>query len=57
MFKGYNLGTDYYMTKPFTKAQLVYGLKLMFSNSPLKKYQPGTMNGKDTFFKDSFKSP
>ena len=31
MFKGYKLGADYYMTKPFTKAQLLYGLKLMLS--------------------------
>jgi DNA-binding response OmpR family regulator len=30
MFKGYELGANYYMTKPFTKDQLIYGLKLMF---------------------------
>jgi DNA-binding response OmpR family regulator len=30
MFKGYDLGANYYLTKPFTKAQLLYGLKLMF---------------------------
>jgi len=30
MFKGYELGANYYMTKPFTKAQLAYGIKLMF---------------------------
>src|SRR4030065_285605 len=30
MFKGYDLGANYYMTKPFTKAQLLYGVKLMF---------------------------
>jgi DNA-binding response OmpR family regulator len=30
MFKGYDMGASYYMTKPFTKAQLLYGLKLMF---------------------------
>jgi len=30
MFKGYDFGANYYMTKPFTKAQLLYGLKLMF---------------------------
>jgi DNA-binding response OmpR family regulator len=29
MFKGYDLGANYYMTKPFTKSQLIYGLKLM----------------------------
>jgi len=33
MFKGYNLGASYYMTKPFTKAQLVYGLKLMLGEA------------------------
>ena len=30
MFKGYDLGANYYMTKPFTKDQLLYGLKMMF---------------------------
>jgi DNA-binding response OmpR family regulator len=30
MFKGYALGANYYMTKPFTKAQLLYGLELIF---------------------------
>ncbi len=30
MFKGYELGANYYMTKPFTKDQLLYGIKLMF---------------------------
>jgi two-component system alkaline phosphatase synthesis response regulator PhoP/two-component system response regulator VicR len=34
MFKGYGLGANYYMTKPFTKAQLLYGLKLMFDETP-----------------------
>jgi DNA-binding response OmpR family regulator len=29
MFKGYDLGASYYMSKPFTKGQLLYGLKLM----------------------------
>jgi CheY-like chemotaxis protein len=33
MFKGYDLGANYYMTKPFTKAQLLYGLKLMFGEA------------------------
>jgi CheY-like chemotaxis protein len=33
MFKGYDLGANYYMTKPFTKAQLLYGLKLMFGET------------------------
>ena len=35
MFKGYDLGANYYMTKPFTntKAQLLYGIQLMFGNN------------------------
>jgi len=33
MFKGYDLGANYYMTKPFTKAQLLYGLQLMFGRA------------------------
>jgi CheY-like chemotaxis protein len=33
MFKGYDLGASYYMTKPFTKAQLLYGLKLMLGGA------------------------
>ncbi len=34
MFKGYELGATYYMTKPFTKAQLHYGLQLVLDDSP-----------------------
>jgi DNA-binding response OmpR family regulator len=34
MFRGYELGANYYMTKPFTKAQLAYGIKLMFEGDP-----------------------
>lgn len=30
IFKGYDLGANYYMTKPFTKDQLLHGLRLMF---------------------------
>jgi len=30
MFKGYNMGANYFITKPFTKAQILYGIKLMF---------------------------
>lgn len=30
MSKGYSLGADYYMTKPFTMAQLLWGLQLVF---------------------------
>jgi CheY-like chemotaxis protein len=33
MFKGYDLGANYYMTKPFNKAQLIYGLQLMFGEA------------------------
>ncbi|MBM4307459.1 MAG: response regulator [Deltaproteobacteria bacterium] len=33
MFKGYELGANYYMTKPFTKDQLIYGLKLIFEET------------------------
>jgi DNA-binding response OmpR family regulator len=34
VFKGYDLGANYCMTKPLTKAQLLYGLRLMFDGSP-----------------------
>ena len=34
MFKGYDLGANYYITKPFTKAQLLYGLKPMLDETP-----------------------
>ena len=27
------MGVNYFMTKPFTKAQLLYGLKLMFEET------------------------
>ena len=33
MFKGYDMGASYYMTKPFTKAQLLYALNLMFGTA------------------------
>jgi CheY-like chemotaxis protein len=33
MFKGYDLGANYFMTKPFSKAQLLYGLELMFGRA------------------------
>jgi len=38
MFRGYDLGANYYMTKPFTKDQLLYGLNLMLEEkvSPLQ---------------------
>jgi two-component system alkaline phosphatase synthesis response regulator PhoP/two-component system response regulator VicR len=34
MFKGYDLGANYYMTKPFTRGQLLYGIKMMFETDP-----------------------
>jgi DNA-binding response OmpR family regulator len=33
MFKGYDLGANYYITKPFTKAQLLNGIQLMFKGN------------------------
>ena len=33
MFKGYDLGANYYITKPFTKAQLLNGIQLMFEGN------------------------
>ena len=33
MFKGYDLGANYYITKPFTKEQLLFGLKMMFGET------------------------
>lgn len=33
MFKGYELGADYYMPKPFTRAQLRYGIQLVLDDS------------------------
>ncbi len=37
MFQGYELGANYYITKPFTKEQLLYGLKLMFGETADQK--------------------
>jgi DNA-binding response OmpR family regulator len=37
MFRGYDMGVNYFMTKPFTKAQLLYGLKLMLNETPEEK--------------------
>ncbi len=34
VFNGCDYGANYCMTKPFTKAQLLYGLKLMFEENP-----------------------
>jgi CheY-like chemotaxis protein len=33
MFKGYESGANYYITKPFTKDQLLFGLKMMFGET------------------------
>lgn len=33
MFKGYELGATYYLPKPFTKAQLLYGIQLIFEEN------------------------
>lgn len=30
MFKGYELGASYYITKPFTKFQLLFGINMLF---------------------------
>jgi len=30
MFKGYELSGSYYITKPFTKSQLLYDIKLIY---------------------------
>ena len=30
MMTGYSLGTDYYLTKPFTRQQLIYAVNLAF---------------------------
>ena len=32
--KGYDLGANYYLTKPFTKDQLQYGIELMLGKNP-----------------------
>jgi len=34
MFKGYELGADYYISKPFTKAQLLHGIQLVLGKDP-----------------------
>jgi DNA-binding response OmpR family regulator len=42
MFEGYDLGANYYITKPFTKAELLYGIRLMLegnSESPPARRQ------------------
>ena len=34
MFKGYELGANYYITKPFTKAQLLHGVQMVLKKDP-----------------------
>ena len=31
---GYNIGADYYITKPFTRQQLLFGLNLLLEKEP-----------------------
>ena len=35
VLEGYQVGADYYITKPFTIRQLEYGLKIFLSQQPL----------------------
>jgi DNA-binding response OmpR family regulator len=34
MFKGYELGANYYIPKPFTKAQLLHGIQMVLRKDP-----------------------
>lgn len=38
MFKGYEMGANYYVTKPFTKSQLLFGVNLMFGKERNPQY-------------------
>ena len=38
MFKGYELGANYYMTKPFTKSQLLFGINMMLGKESASQY-------------------
>jgi DNA-binding response OmpR family regulator len=38
MFKGYELGAAYYITKPFTKSQLLFGLNTIFDRKKNSLY-------------------
>jgi DNA-binding response OmpR family regulator len=38
MFKGYELGATYYITKPFTKSQLLFGLNTIFDKKKNSLY-------------------
>jgi DNA-binding response OmpR family regulator len=38
MFKGYELGATYYITKPFTKSQLFFGLNTIFDKKKNSLY-------------------
>jgi CheY-like chemotaxis protein len=33
IFNGYELGADYYMSKPFTKSQILHGIQLLFEEN------------------------
>jgi CheY-like chemotaxis protein len=33
MFKGYEMGASYYIAKPFTKSQLIFGVNLIFEKN------------------------
>ena len=39
MLNGYKLGTDYYITKPFTGTQLINGIKFVFSGDKKRSNQ------------------
>ena len=38
MFKGYEMGATYYITKPFTKSQLLFGLNTIFDRKKNSLY-------------------
>ena len=39
---GYNIGADYYITKPFTRQQLLYGLSLVLEGSKANSSSTGS---------------
>jgi DNA-binding response OmpR family regulator len=38
MFRGYEMGATYYITKPFTKSQLLFGLNTIFDRKKNSRY-------------------
>lgn len=44
IFRGYELGADYYMSKPFTKSQLLSVIQLMFQDGAESLSQASTSN-------------